>query len=64
MTNERPSVNPTKRYTQSEAARALGVDFTTIFRWRKAGKAKPCSTGDNGRVYYTGLEILRMWNNN
>lgn len=63
MTEDEPKVVVARRYTEANAARVLGVHRHTMERWRKEGRAR-CKLSPNGRIYYTGLELLRIWNTN
>jgi predicted site-specific integrase-resolvase len=63
MTSEKPRVTPDGRYSQTEAARALGVDRHTVARYEKQGllrfrvrKAGRCKVT-------TGQEIMKCWTN-
>lgn len=61
MVATKPQCDPLARYTQTEAARLLGVERHTIKRWedsgcirfqvRKAGRAK----------FTTGQQIIKCW---
>lgn len=65
MTNEPPAVNPTGIYTATEAIRLLGVSSAKFYRDIKKGSkcggvdARP--RRDNGRLQFTGRELLRYW---
>lgn len=61
MTEEEPQVSVVRRYTEASAARALGIHRHTLERWRKEGTAR-ATISSNGRVYYKGIEVKRIWN--
>lgn len=61
MINTQPDVIKTGRYTQSEAAMALGICRQTMAKYEKQGLigfkvAKPMM-----RKVTTGAEIIRLW---
>ena len=63
MAPDAPAVSPAKRYTEAEAARLLGVHRHTVERWRKEGTIRPLpANGNNLRIYYKGVEVLKAWN--
>ena len=62
MTNTRPNVRPNDTFLFTEAAKLLGVDRKTIYRWRKLGYlpvTRPRMV--NHRCYVLGKHILRVW---
>lgn len=62
MTATRPEVNPTTRYSLTDAAMQLGVSKRTVERWLEENKLKAVILKINNRRYITGTEILRVWN--
>ena len=61
MTKEEPKVSASGKYELREAAKALDVSPSTIQKWRAAGKIKCGTKRVNGRKFWTGREILRVW---
>lgn len=64
ITNDYPEgVNLDTRYTQKEAAKFLGVNASTIYRWVKVGKIKATviKSTDTVVVVYLGSDILQTW---
>ena len=55
-------INHSKNYSITEAARALGVDRTSVHRWVKADKIKYGMHFVNGRVFIKGIELIRIMN--
>lgn len=47
-------------FTQSEVADLLGVDRTTLWRWRKHGKVPPGRRFRGSQVLYTRAEVKRI----
>lgn len=62
MTQVKPNVNPTHRYSIKETAELLGVNRHTILRWMRRGLMRFGIRKVNMRKYVTGLEIMRCWN--
>lgn len=65
MTNEPPKVIETALYSASEAIQLLGIGHTKFYRAVKLGARNGGIDGrprrDNGRLQFTGKEILRYW---
>lgn len=65
MTNEPPSVIPTAFYTASEAIKLLKIGRAKFYDAVKRGARNGGITGrrrrDNGKLQFTGQEILRYW---
>ena len=55
-------INNSKNYIITEAARALGVDRTSVHRWVKADKIKYGRHFVNGMVFIKGIELIRIMN--
>lgn len=60
LRNDPPDTHPAKRYTEAQAARMLGVHRHTMERWRKAGETR-YKISKTGHIYYSGTEIIRIW---
>lgn len=63
MTSSRPRVALDGQYTMTDAARILGVDRKTIWRWRECGYMKSRTHRHNRRPFVLGREILKMYDN-
>ena len=64
MTHTRPQVEPDGRYTVQQAAKALGVERHTIYRYFDNGSLKfRVRKADNRRVT-TGKWIIECWDEN
>lgn len=65
MTNEPPKVTETALYSASEAIRFLGIGrgrfYEAIKRGARNGGIDGRPRQDNGRLQFTGREILRYW---
>lgn len=65
MTNEPPKVIETGLYSVSEAIQLLGIGKTKFYNAVKRGARGGGIDGkprrDNGRLQFTGKEILRYW---
>ena len=55
-------IKHSKNYSITEAARALGVDRTSVHRWVKVDKIKYGRHFVNGRVFIKGIELIRIMN--
>ena len=60
ITPERPVLKGTSRYSSSQAAEVLGIHRNTLLKWANEGKVS-FRTARNGRRYYFGLELMRVW---
>lgn len=65
MTNEPPKVAENGLYSVSEAIRLLGIGrgkfYDAIKRGARNGGIDGKPRRDNGRLQFTGKEILRYW---
>ena len=65
MTNEPPKVTETGLYSVKEAAKLLGVSCSKLYiavkRGARCGGIDGRVRRDNGRLQFTGKEILRYW---
>ena len=61
MVNTTPNVNPDGRYELKAASEALGIDRTTLCRYRRDGLIKATVRRSNKRAIYSGAEIIRFW---
>lgn len=65
MTKEPPQVNETSLYSASDAIRILKVSRQAFYNAIKRGARNGGIDGkprrDNGRLQFTGKEILRYW---
>ena len=61
MTKNEPKVEMSGRYELREASAALEVDKSTLLRWTKLGLAKAGIKRTNGRKFWTGAELVRIW---
>lgn len=65
MTNEPPKVNESGLYSATEAIKLLGVSsgkfYTAVKRGARDGGIVGKPRRDNGRLQFTGKEILRYW---
>lgn len=61
MTSLEPNVSPTGRYNINEAISILDIDRKTLYNYTKSGKIKCGFRRCNGRKFYMGSEIMRLW---
>lgn len=61
MTNKKPSVTLDGHYSMVEAAKLLGVDRRTIYRWRKSGYLKTRTYRYSVRPFIIGREIIKIF---
>ena len=65
MTNEPPKVIETALYSASEAIRLLGIGrgkfYEAIKRGARNGGIDGKPRRDNGKLQFSGKEILRYW---
>lgn len=65
MTTERPKVEETGLYSATEAIRLLGISngkfYEAVRRGARNGGIDGKRRRDNGRLQFTGKEILRYW---
>ena len=62
MTSDQPEVKPTSRYSVSDVCRMLCIHRHTLSRYVQMGYIKEGRSKLNGRPYYTGLEIIKLFN--
>lgn len=60
MTPIKPNIDPTGRYTTSQAAAVLCVHRNTLLNWVNSGKLT-CLLSHTGRRVYLGRELMRLW---
>lgn len=56
------NLKPQGLYNESEAARLLGVNRSTLQRWRQAGKIKVRYRRINGLPVYRGADLIAKYN--
>lgn len=65
MINEPPNVTATALYSASDAIRLLGISrskfYDAVKRGARSGGIDGRPRRDNGRLQFTGKEILRYW---
>lgn len=61
MSGARPDIDPRGRYNESDAARLLGVNRCTLYRWRQAGIISPRPQKHTGRPRYVGADLLELF---
>lgn len=61
ITATEPQVTLNGRYSTTETAAALGVSSRTIHRWTEAGMMRCGYRRCNGKRFYFGSEIIRIW---
>lgn len=61
MIPTKPDVYPDGLYTQSQTARALGVDRHTVKRYTTSGLLKCKVRKSDGRTVIKGTQILAVW---
>lgn len=65
MTADPPKVTETALYSVTEATRLLGISRNKLYEAVKRGARNGGIDGtrrrDNGRLQFTGKEILRFW---
>lgn len=62
MITTRPDIVPGGRYSQADAARALGVHRNTIRRWTYDGVLKMrMRRAPSTRPFYLGSDLLALW---
>jgi predicted site-specific integrase-resolvase len=62
MTPLQPDVLYNCRYDTKSTCSKLGIGRSTLHRYRRAGLIKASYHRANLRPYYTGSEIIRLWN--
>lgn len=61
MSGNRPDIDPKGYYNESDAARRLGINRSTLWRWRKAGRIKPKGERDSKRPKYLGQDLINLF---
>jgi len=61
MTNNRPDVHTEGRYSINEVTAMLGINRSTLRRYTDKGLIRCGRWRTNGRPFYTGKEIMRLW---
>lgn len=61
MIIEKPKVSPSGRYTLLQAAKALELSKSTIYRMIGGGKIKATHRQSDNKQVIAGTEILRVW---
>lgn len=61
MTNSVPEVVEGQRYSETEVAKKLGVDRTSVDRWMNEGQMEYERRQRDNKRYVTGREIIRVW---
>lgn len=61
MNTNEPTVNESSRYELRDAANALGVSKGTLLRWTREKKITAHRSRVNGRHFWTGADLLRIW---
>lgn len=62
MTGIKPNVQPAGRYTITETCALLGIHRNTLRRYTADGLIRCNMHKTTFSKFYTGLEILRFWN--
>lgn len=61
MRPEQPQVAEKGRYPVCEAARRLGCDRRTLWRYAEKVRATPKHNPINNREFFTGEQLIRIW---
>ena len=61
MTNTIPDIPDAGRYSANQTANLLGIHRNTLIRYFNDGKIKFGIRKANGRKFFTGAEIKRVW---
>jgi len=61
MTTSRPNIKPTDQFSLSETAVLLGVNRSTVYRWKDSGYLKTRKRRINKRPFVEGKEILKIF---
>lgn len=62
MTDRYPDIDPRGRYNETQAAKKLGVNRSTLYRWKRKGIIKPSIQKHNGWPSYLGRDLLKLYN--
>lgn len=61
MTEQKPEVSHTGRYSIQAASKLLGITRSTIYKYIRSGDIKCGVHKHNLRMFITGQEIERFW---
>lgn len=61
MAGPRPDIDPRGKYSETQAARLLGVNRSTLYRWKRLGYIKPRPQRHNGWPRYLGRDLLTLF---
>ncbi len=61
MTQSKPKVEPDSRYSMTEAAKLLGVERHTVYRYMQNGSLKYRVRKSDNRKVTTGQWIIDCW---
>ena len=61
MSGDCPNIDPKGRYNESDAARCLGINRSTLWRWRKQGRIRPKHERLTRRPKYSGADLLALF---
>ena len=61
MTPTEPTCSPTGRYTTNETCAILDISRATLWRLTKAQSIKFGVRKCNGRKFFIGSDIIRLW---
>lgn len=62
MIKSQPQVDPKAKYELRDAAQVLEVSKSCIAKWTERGILRANRKRANGRRFWTGAELLRLWN--
>jgi len=62
MTQNVPNVIPSAHYELKAASEALGITRATLLRYTHNGSISAKTSMANGRKFWLGADILRLWN--
>ena len=61
MIAEQPNIIPTALYEVGAASKALRISYQTLYRYTKAGICKASLRKSNGRMVWSGNELIKCW---
>ena len=61
MIKSEPQVNLSGKYELREAAKVLEISPSCLAKWTAQGKIKAGVKKVNGRKFWSGAELLRVW---
>ena len=61
MNCEKPKVIEDARYSVREVTQMLGISRSTLYRYTEKGIVKCGRRRTNGRPFYTGKSVLKLW---